>query len=379
LALVRGATPSNRDVLVSCNRDSLTIRVPTRGLSDPPTIDKWSRLPGCQFYNTTQGFYELSLPLTEGDIRSCGLTKVTNIEKGSSLYYQRLSLPTTTGGSAPEPLLVKCVPRADARELQHNIIRRDLPPNFREPEFIEITSEVTGSAPAPVLGVGVKQDNSLVQGAINVAPGTPLTMEVYLDGESAGTYGILVSYLDVTDNTEKKENIIYNGCTVDKNLFENFETVSGDTLTASFRAFKFPGSNFVLFTGTVDVCLDKCQGITCSDGQIGFGRRRRAVAGGQHDSNKLYQVTMSTIIYFTEGEAGPVAEEEIIASEVFEGGESEGGMPAAIWENPLVRESPDSPPSVRFSHSHSPSRTYSASLPLLILAVLTTFCVGTQF
>ena len=55
-------------------------------------------------------------------------------------------------------------------------------------------------------------------------------------------------------------------CTVDPYLFQNFETSDeGNSLRAQFKAFKFPESNFVLFKGTVNVCLDKCGGVSsCS-------------------------------------------------------------------------------------------------------------------
>jgi len=49
---------------------------------------------------------------------------------------------------------------------------------------------------------------------------------------------------------------------VDPYLFENFNTVDGDFLTAKFRAFKFPESTYVQFRGTVNVCLDKCRGVS---------------------------------------------------------------------------------------------------------------------
>lgn len=51
-------------------------------------------------------------------------------------------------------------------------------------------------------------------------------------------------------------------CSVDPYLFENFNTEDGDFLTAKFRAFKFPESTYVQFRGTVNVCLDKCQGVS---------------------------------------------------------------------------------------------------------------------
>lgn len=63
---------------------------------------------------------------------------------------------------------------------------------------------------------------------------------------------------------------------------------------AKFRAFKFPDSAYVQFRGTVNVCLDKCKGIECSNGQIGFGRRKREVSNS--DFNKLYEINLSTFI-----------------------------------------------------------------------------------
>jgi hypothetical protein len=53
-------------------------------------------------------------------------------------------------------------------------------------------------------------------------------------------------------------------CSVDPYLFENFNTVDGDFLSAKFRAFKFPESTYVQFKGTVNVCLDKCRGVSSS-------------------------------------------------------------------------------------------------------------------
>lgn len=48
---------------------------------------------------------------------------------------------------------------------------------------------------------------------------------------------------------------------MDPVLFENFLTEDGDLLRAKFQAFKFPETNFVLFKGIVNVCLDRCNGV----------------------------------------------------------------------------------------------------------------------
>lgn len=82
-----------------------------------------------------------------------------------------------------------------------NIFSRDL----------EITKTVTEKAPEPILGVGVRQAGKLVTGELNVSPGTPLQMEIFLDKVSADIYGILVTHMQVTDTKSQEETIIYNG------------------------------------------------------------------------------------------------------------------------------------------------------------------------
>lgn len=84
-------------------------------------------------------------------------------------------------------------------------------------------------------------------------------------------------------------------CSLDPYLFENFATDDGDFLTAKFKAFKFPDSSYVQFRGTVNVCLDKCRGVECSNGEIGYGKRRKREVSNS-DVNKLFEINMSTFI-----------------------------------------------------------------------------------
>ena len=62
-----------------------------------------------------------------------------------------------------------------------------------------------------MLNVGVRQGKERITGEVNVTPGTPLTMEIYLDKSSAPVYGILVSFMQVTDTKQQEETIIFNG------------------------------------------------------------------------------------------------------------------------------------------------------------------------
>lgn len=84
---------------------------------------------------------------------------------------------------------------------------------------------------------------------------------------------------------------------MDPVLFENFLTEDGDLLRAKFQAFKFPETNFVLFKGIVNVCLDKCRGVRCSNGQVGFGKRKkRSQDESELDVQRVYEVSMSTVV-----------------------------------------------------------------------------------
>lgn len=70
---------------------------------------------------------------------------------------------------------------------------------------------VEGRAPEPILGIAVRQNGQLVGNDLNVQPGTLLQMDIFLDANSTSTYGLRVSYMDVTDRKTKEETIILNG------------------------------------------------------------------------------------------------------------------------------------------------------------------------
>lgn len=76
---------------------------------------------------------------------------------------------------------------------------------------LDITPLQDYHAPIPNLSVGVRQGGELVDGELNVSPGTPLSMEIYLDKNSAPVYGLGVTYMQVTDTKSQEETIIFNG------------------------------------------------------------------------------------------------------------------------------------------------------------------------
>jgi hypothetical protein len=245
--------------------------------------------------------------LNLNNIYQCVVTKVANTKTGRTVYYHRVIIEYS---SAPkEVILVKCdtgiSPNSsyDSEVETLSLTKRqapDFPIDFKEDYDVEITSEVTGTAPPPLLNVGVRQDGTLIDDELNVKPGTPLHMEVSLDRVSAEIYGVMVTSMQVTDTNTQTEPILVNGCSVDPFLFENFVTEDGgDFLRARFRAFKFPESNFVLFKGTVNVCLDQCTAVQCANGQAGHGRRRRDISDVV-DPNAVYAISMSTIIKYCE-------------------------------------------------------------------------------
>lgn len=70
---------------------------------------------------------------------------------------------------------------------------------------------VEGRAVEPVLGIAVLQNGRVIGDDLIVQPGTALQMDIFLDDNSTSTYGLRVSYMDVTDRRTKEETIILNG------------------------------------------------------------------------------------------------------------------------------------------------------------------------
>ncbi|ODN02186.1 hypothetical protein Ocin01_04491 [Orchesella cincta] len=276
---------------------------------------------------------QFKLSLSDLTFYRCGTNLIINKITGTRTYYNRLNVVvlekdedetninnrTTTPASSSDvvaPLvtddenyvyntqtvLIKCQ-FANLTAFNHNNrIRRDvLPAGFQEAEVLKLDGVFEGSAPDPMLTMRVKQDGRVIGHELLVQPGTPLTMEVAIDDPSSREiYGILMSQMDVTDNAAQDEIIMLNGCSVDPYLFENFRTSDSDLLTAQFKAFKFPDSNYVLFRGTVNVCLESCEPTDCSNGQKGYGRRRRrdlsSSSSSSEEKSRLYEVQMTTLI-----------------------------------------------------------------------------------
>eukprot|EP00096_Caligus_rogercresseyi_P013723 TRINITY_DN6330_c0_g1_i4.p1 TRINITY_DN6330_c0_g1~~TRINITY_DN6330_c0_g1_i4.p1 ORF type:complete len:310 (-),score=42.92 TRINITY_DN6330_c0_g1_i4:620-1549(-) len=215
------------------------------------------------------------------NIYECMMTRVKDKETNQVAYFHKIVLEYES--NPKQIFLAKCDvggmfdnTTGETDELS-TIAKRSaqVPITFDEPDYeIEITKEISGRAPIPVLNVEVRQAGLLINNELSVKPGTPLSMDIFLDDESLDIYGVMVSNMLVSDMNDQEEILILNGCTVDPYLFENFRTEKGDLLRAGFKAFKFPRTNVVLFKANVNVCLDKCEGVECANEEIGFGRKK---------------------------------------------------------------------------------------------------------
>ncbi|XP_047038101.1 uncharacterized protein LOC124643248 [Helicoverpa zea] len=289
LCFVQAALAKGSRSKVECTPEVMKVTIPMDGDRSITYLEQLKDYKPCQPEmdgNTAMFVLDLQDP------HRCAVMRVLETNTGKRSFYSTIVIENSVG--EVETVRARCVLEGRLRALS----KRDVPPfplDFNEPDVLNITRYEEGKAPEPVLGAIVKQNGKQVSGEISVTPGTPLTMEIFLNDKSAPIYGLLVNYMHVTDTGKQQETIILNGCSVDTYLFENFVTADGDTLTAKFKAFKFPDTTYVQFKGTVTVCLDKCQGVQCSNGQIAYGRRRRSISAGA-DSNKVYEVSLTTFI-----------------------------------------------------------------------------------
>lgn len=282
---------------VTCSSNDMKVVVFINDSKSVPYLEKLKGYEGCQPV-VTPGKATFVLPLD--NIYACGTTRMHNKVTGQWIYYHRIMIETP--GKEAQVILAKCVLPGGFNESttsRGRSRRQTLPFELEEPEHLNITEYIEARAPVPYLDVAIRQNGRVLDTTLNVQPGTPLEMLVFLDPKSRGTYGILTSYLKVTDSANKQEEIIVmNGCSIDPYIFGNFETLDGgDTLSAKFRAFKFPESNYVLFVGTVNVCIKECKGVPCGNDQYGYGRRRRSVpAEIPNDPNKVFEVELTTFL-----------------------------------------------------------------------------------
>ncbi|CAK1548894.1 unnamed protein product [Leptosia nina] len=274
---------------IKCTPEYMKVTIPMDGDRKISYLDQLKEYSPCQpVMEGGAATYMLDLQ----DYPKCAVTRILNKITGTRTYYHKIVIETLTGDR--ETVLVRCTVSNKLHALSRRAVE-PFPLDFNEPDVLNITRYEEGRAPEPILGAVVKQNGKQVSGEISVSPGTPLSMEIFLDNSSAPVYGLLVSYMHVTDTGKQQETIIFNGCSIDPYLFDNFQTIDGDNLTAKFRAFKFPDTTYVQFKGTVTVCLDKCQGVQCSNGVTAYGRRRREVAS-RANSNKVYEVSLTTFI-----------------------------------------------------------------------------------
>ncbi|KPJ10944.1 hypothetical protein RR48_10124 [Papilio machaon] len=282
-------SPHSSESRVQCTPEVMAVTVPMDGDRKISYLDNLKDYKPC-LPNIENNAATFVLDLQ--DHHKCGVTRVINQITGKRTFYHKIMIELGDGGR--ETVTVRCMITGNPHLLTRRAVE-PFPLDFNEPDVLNITRYEEGRAPEPVLGAVVKQNGKQVSGEISVSPGTPLSMEIFLDNSSAPVYGLLVNYMQVTDTGKQQETIVFNGCSVDPYLFDNFVTTDGDVLAAKFKAFKFPDTTYVQFRGTVTVCLDKCQGVQCSNGAIGYGRKRRSVASSA-DSNKVYEVSLTTFI-----------------------------------------------------------------------------------
>ncbi|KAG8199944.1 hypothetical protein JTE90_006191 [Oedothorax gibbosus] len=282
---------------VTCSPKWMIITVIVNSSSSEVYLERLKTYPECE-PERIEDSYVFKLPLD--NIYACGTTRMLNKITGVRIYYHRVVVEEP--GQDKQMILVTCniPPTHNVTDPVSRTRRDTLPENFVEPEHVNITDYIVASAPVPYLNLAVRQHGKIMDTTLNVQPGTPLEMLIYLDRKSAETYGLLTSFLKVTDSSPNQEEVIVmNGCSIDPYIFGNFQSLeNGDALSAKFRAFKFPDANYVLFVGTVSVCLQQCRGVPCGNGQLGYGRRKRRAIPTDlpPDPNKVFEVEMTTFL-----------------------------------------------------------------------------------
>lgn len=348
-------------VRVTCRDRWMTIHVQLRHLpsnndrtADVRSIESlhlqgFGQLTHCQPKSIANNSYTYRLPLDRSEM-ACGLIREMDYELNEQRFKHRILVfgNDSNRNRTVDALQVRCVgpikmmssryrraANGDPHSM-HSISALhaassawdELPPNFTESsdELLDYSGNVTANGPRPEVRIAVRQSGKRVDGtapeversnvtlhsqqtmhsvpavqSVTVQPGTPLELSIYLAGDSTNVYGLLCSQLKVADRLHLpalEEPLLANGCSLDPYLFGNFESADhGKSISARFRAFKFPDSSFVLFIGRVHVCLNTCQPVHCDsdDRKWIYGRKRRK-RNAINYTHLAFEVQMSAII-----------------------------------------------------------------------------------
>ena len=292
-------------------------------------LEKLRDYPSCRAsFDAERQEYSWRLPLDDTSFFKCGTSRLSDRRTGTRAYYHRVIVETRVPSDdsalteseeqewQQEVVTVKCVVRRPLvitrrrRQSGDLVIEEpDLPSNFSEAseELIDWSGSVTGRAPMPLLSMGIRRKGEYLDTGLVVSPGTPLELLISLDESSSRVYGILANLLRVTDDStssttaaagvaRQEEVIVLNGCSVDPYIFSDFDRLPDGSLSAHFRAFKFPDSHYVLFLGSVNVCLRSCAPSQCGPDsrQQGFGRRRRESPSTPPD--RIFEAQLSVFV-----------------------------------------------------------------------------------
>ena len=304
-------------------------------------LEKLRDYPSCRAsFDAERQEYSWRLPLDDTSFFKCGTSRLSDRRTGTRAYYHRVIVETRVPSDdsalteseeqewQQEVVTVKCVVRRPLvitrrrRQSGDLVIEEpDLPSNFSEAseELIDWSGSVTGRAPMPLLSMGIRRKGEYLDTGLVVSPGTPLELLISLDESSSRVYGILANLLRVTDDSSsstttaaagvarQEEVIVLNGCSVDPYIFSDFDRLPDGSLSAHFRAFKFPDSHYVLFLGSVNVCLRSCAPSQCGPDsrQQGFGRRRRDAPLKPPD--RIFEAQLSVLVKVSDRPAPPAA------------------------------------------------------------------------
>ncbi|KAF8763674.1 hypothetical protein HNY73_021832 [Argiope bruennichi] len=170
---------------VTCSPKWMIVTVSVNSTSSQVYLERLKTYPDCQA-ELLEGLHVFRLPLD--NIYSCGTTRMLNKITGVRIYYHRVIVEEPQ--EELQMILVTCsIPpthNTSDPEVVHRTRRNTLPENFVEPDYVNITDYIVASAPVPYLNIAVRQHGKIMDTTLNVQPGTPLEMLIYLDRKSAG-------------------------------------------------------------------------------------------------------------------------------------------------------------------------------------------------
>lgn len=282
------------DVSLACSGEGMVVRLNTL---DPFAGLLFSQTGGksCVTRGQRRTETELRILFEDNDVDRCGLTREDDGSYSLVIVVQTHPVIQRAGDKAYQ---LFCYFETETKVITNGY---DIIPDVgvTRPDGVTLPSTpssiLNNTAPAP--GVRLRIVTGTGEDIVGTKLGEKLFLRIEID--QASIYGIFAKNLRAISPADNDEIELLDsrGCPTDPIIFPGLEKIpDSQDLQGSFEAFKFSDTSVVKFQVNVAFCVGGCNPVSCQDGILSYGKRRKREAVVQK-RDAVIPITKNSLVY----------------------------------------------------------------------------------